>query len=54
MTYEAVWSENQVILQNIKIIGIFKIKENEGLLSYFPKNILNYKLQVTRNTGRPI
>jgi len=27
MIYEAAWTEKQVILQNIKLIGIFKIKE---------------------------
>jgi hypothetical protein len=37
MTYEAAWSEKQVILQNIKIIGTIKIKENEGLLPYIPR-----------------
>jgi len=37
MIYEAAWSEKQVILQNIKIIGIFKIKENEGLFPYTPR-----------------
>jgi hypothetical protein len=37
MTYEAAWSEKQVILQNITTIGIFKIKENEGLLLCIPR-----------------
>jgi hypothetical protein len=37
MIYEAAWSEEQVILQKIKIIRIFKIKENEGLLPYIPR-----------------
>jgi hypothetical protein len=38
MIYEAAWSEKQVILQNIKVTGIFKIvKENEGLLPHIPR-----------------
>jgi len=54
MIYEAAWSEKQVILQNIKIIGIFKIKEKLRIITIYPKNILNYKLQVMRNIGRPL
>jgi hypothetical protein len=37
MIYEAACSEKQVILQNIKVTGIFKIKENEGLLPHIPR-----------------
>jgi len=45
MIYEAAWSEKQVILQNIKIIGIFKIKEKWRIITIYPKNI--FKLQTT-------
>ena len=54
MIYEAAWTEKQVILQNIKLIGIFKIKEKWWIIIIYPKNTLNYKLQVMRNIGRPI